>query len=655
MSGNLSPKGLPRPFASSHPEARRKALLFVESLESRRLLSTGSVGTIVTPAVATSITADFGHHGGGGGGFGGGGSGVTNPNPPSSAYTPSQISQAYSLNASATTGSGQTIAIVDAYNDPNISADLAAFDAKYGLASASLTVVNQSGQSTNLPQTDPNWSLEIALDVEWAHAAAPGAKILLVEANSASTTDLMTAVQTAAKSASVVSMSWGGSEFSGEKAYDTAAYFANPNVTFVAATGDSGGGAEWPASSPYVVSVGGTTLSLSSSGSYGSETAWSASGSWWTGYSGSGGGVSSVESLPSYQASALGTKYATGRATPDVSAVANPNTGLAVYSSVAGAGATGWFQIGGTSAGSPIWAGIVAAADQARASNHLAALSTTQTLSLLYSQYGSTASTASTYSSAFHDITSGSNLVANATKGYDLVTGLGSPVGSALVKAASTYTGVSASGVKASAAVVVATPSQPVTPHAEVIVVTLPSAPVVVIPVSTFLPIAPLVTPAPIAAASASTSSLSSSIATSTTVARALPVQPLTSPSLELRPSSYDEPALVHDWTTDPELLLDPSMPRDWPDLPPLPIEGPAPVLIVHDDAVAELVGEHYSVLAAELASSWDLSVDFESATPGAYPVLSAGAAILAWGLWEFRSRRTDRVRRKWNLDVSRN
>jgi hypothetical protein len=367
--------------------------------------------------------------------------------------------------------------------------------------------------------------------------------------------------------------------------------------------------------------------------------------------------VSSIESLPSYQATALGTKFATGRATPDVSAVANPNTGLAVYDSVAGAGATGWFQVGGTSAGTPLWAGIVAAADQARASNHLAALSSTQTLSLLYSQYGSTASTASTYSSAFHDITSGSNLVANATKGYDLVTGLGSPVGSALVKAASTYTGVSASGAKASAsaAVVVATPSQPVTPHVEVVVVTFASAPVVVTPASTFLPIAPLVTPAPIAPASASSSSLSSSITTSTTVARALPVQPLTSPSLEVRSSSYDEPALVHDWTTDPELLIDPSMPRDWPDLPPLPIEGPAPVLIVHDDAVAELVGEHYSALAAELASSWDLSVDFESATPGAYPVLSAGAAILAWGLWEFRSRRTDRVRRKWNLDISRN
>ena len=362
----------------------------------------------------------------------------------------------------------------------------------------------------------------------------------------------------------------------------------------------------------------------SASGSYGSETAWSASGSRWTGYSGSGGGASIYESLPSYQASALGSNVRqTGRATPDVSAVANPSTGLVgLRLGRRERAQTGWFQVGGTSAGSPIWAGIVAAADQARGCRtDLAALSSTQTLSLLYSQYGSTTSTASTYSSDFHDITSGSNLVANATKGYDLVTGLGTPVASALVKAASTYTGVSASGVKAaSAAVVVATPSQPVTPHAEVVVVTLPSAPVVVTTASTFLPIAPLVTPAPIAPASASTSSLSSSITTSTTVARALPVQPLTQPSLELRSSSYDEPALVHDWTTDPELLLDPSVPRDWPDLPPLPIEGPAPVLIVHDDAVAELVGEHYSALAAELASSWDLSVDFESATPAPTP-----------------------------------
>ena len=220
---------------------------------------------------------------------------MTTPNPVSGALTPAELDAAYGISTSSTSGAGETIGIVDAYNDPNIQADLAAFDKEYNLPTASLTVVNQTG-GTSLPQTDAGWSLEIALDVEWAHAAAPGAKIVLVEANSANTSDLMAAVQEAAKSANVVSMSWGGSEFSGETAYDTPAYFANPNVTFVSAAGDDGGkaGAEWPASSPYVLSVGGTTLTLSGSG-YGSETAWDASGSRFSGYSGGGGGVSTVE------------------------------------------------------------------------------------------------------------------------------------------------------------------------------------------------------------------------------------------------------------------------------------------------------------------------------------------------------------------------
>ncbi len=161
----------------------------------------------------------------------------------------------------------------------------------------------------------------------------------------------MAAVKTAASTANVVSMSWGGGEFSTEAQYDTASYFGKAGVTFVAASGDSGGssGAEWPSASPDVVGVGGTSLSLTSSGSYSSESAWSASGNYYTGYSGSGGGVSQVESTPSYQASVLGTTYAK-RATPDVASDANPNTGVAVYDSVSTSGQSGWFQVGGTSA-----------------------------------------------------------------------------------------------------------------------------------------------------------------------------------------------------------------------------------------------------------------------------------------------------------------
>ena len=232
---------------------------------------------------------------------------VSSPFPVSTAVTPATLSKVYSMSTSSSSGAGTTIAIVDAYNDPNIKADLAYFDSVYGLPTASLTIVNQSGQTSNLPSTDAGWSLEIAMDVEYAHAAAPGANIVLVEAASASINDLMTAVQTAAKMANVVSMSWGGDEFRGETAYDTSAYFAKAGVTFVAASGDSAGssGAEWPAASPYVLSVGGTSLTVSNSGTYGHEYGWSASGSWRSGYSGSGGGVcSTIEAQPSYQAAA---------------------------------------------------------------------------------------------------------------------------------------------------------------------------------------------------------------------------------------------------------------------------------------------------------------------------------------------------------------
>jgi subtilase family serine protease len=420
--------------------APRRPRFILELLESRRLLSAAGSSTTVTPAVAT-VTADIGFPPGPGGGSPV--TVITNPTPVSTALTPSQIATAYSISQSATTGSSQTIAIVDAYNDPNIQSDLATFDSQYKLPAASLTVENELGQTANLPRTNPGWSLEIALDVEWAHAAAPGAKIVLVEANSASASDLMTAVQTAAKQASVVSMSWGGSEFAGETAYDTAAYFANPSVTFLAASGDNGGatGAEWPAASPYVVSVGGTTLSLTGSGSIVSETAWNGTGSVFTGFSGSTGGASRYEPAPSYQTSALGSSV-TRRETPDVSAVANPSTGLSVYDSVPGEGQTGWFQVGGTSAGTPLWAGIVAAADQARVSAGGAALSSTQTLSMLYGM-----STTPAYASNLHDITSGSNFVATAKPGYDMVTGLGSPVASNLIAVTATF-GTTTSAVK---------------------------------------------------------------------------------------------------------------------------------------------------------------------------------------------------------------
>ncbi len=387
----------------------------IEALETRTVLSAAA-------AAATTITPELGPA-------------VSSPSP-GSAVSPQTLLSDYDFSASATAGQGTTIAIVDAYGNPTLASDLKAFDAYYGLPAASLTMVNENGQTTGLPAANAGWDMEEALDVEWAHVAAPGAKIVLVEASSASLSDLLAATQTAAKLGNVVSMSWEGSEFRGETAYDTTAYFANPNVTFVAASGDDGGasGVEWPSASPYVLSVGGTTLNAN-----GSETAWNASGSWWTGYGGSAGGVSRYEPPPSYQATALGANAAYGRLVPDVASDANPSSGVAVYTTAPGNGATGWFTIGGTSAGAPVWAGLIADADQARFAVGKPALSSSQTLAGLYSLYGTPSYPSSAYATAFHDVTSGYNFAGNAGPGYDLVTGLGSPIASNIIARAALY------------------------------------------------------------------------------------------------------------------------------------------------------------------------------------------------------------------------
>ncbi|HXX88051.1 MAG TPA: hypothetical protein VEH86_06375 [Candidatus Acidoferrum sp.] len=306
--------------------------------------------------------------------------------------SPSQIIGAYNLN-SATGGAGTTIAIVDAYDDPTIANDLATFSSNFGLPAANFI---EKKMSTTI-SVDSGWALEISLDVEWAHAIAPNATILLVEATSNSLSDLLAAVSYATSYTGVkaVSMSWGGSEFSTETAYDS--YFTAPGITFFASSGDSGAGVIWPSSSPNVVGVGGTTLNLNSNGAVTSETAWS----------GSGGGVSAYEAMPSFQTS-YGLTY-TARAVPDVSYDADPNTGVYVYDSTPYQGSAGWWDVGGTSAGAPQWAAIQALGLSAGNNNF----------------YQDAASSA--YASYFRDITSGSNGYTAGT-GYDLVTGLGSPV-----------------------------------------------------------------------------------------------------------------------------------------------------------------------------------------------------------------------------------
>jgi hypothetical protein len=397
----------------------------VECLESRLFLSAAS-SIVAEPNIVLSSAALSGISG----------------------YSPAQIRAAYGFTGISGNGSGQTIAIVDAYNDPNIASDLGVFDAQFGLSNPNLMVVNQNGGSTRSIATNAGWDTEISLDVEWAHAIAPGANILLVEASSDSLSNLMAAVNYArnVSSVSVVSMSWGGSEFSGETAYDS--YFTTPSghqgITFVAAAGDNGASAaEWPASSPNVLSVGGTTLNISSSGAYLGESAWSSGG----------GGVSQVEPEPTYQQNAQSTGY---RSTPDVAYDADPNTGFAIYDSISYDGYVGWQEVGGTSAGAPQWAALVALADQVRVAAGKGTLDgSSQTLPILYSLYSAPGTSGySSYTTYFNDVTTGSSGygwgAVSATPGYDAVTGLGTPKAAALVDALAGQTPASSSSSSSS-------------------------------------------------------------------------------------------------------------------------------------------------------------------------------------------------------------
>lgn len=269
--------------------------------------------------------------------------------------TPSQMKAAYSFSTSNTAGAGATIAIVDAYDLPTAENDLNVFSSQFGLpacttANGCFKKVNQTG-GTKYPRYNSGWGLEIALDIEWAHAIAPGAKILLVEASSNSFTNLLAAEDYASGHASYVSNSWGGGEFSGEKSYDS--HFNKSNVSFFVSAGDAGLPAEYPSSSPYVISVGGTTLVFNSDGSLQTETGWS----------GGGGGCSVYETTSTVQSGFSGYAQVNCggfRATPDVSLDANPNSGAAVYDSSTYSGQKGWYQVGGTSLSSPMWAGRAA-------------------------------------------------------------------------------------------------------------------------------------------------------------------------------------------------------------------------------------------------------------------------------------------------------
>ena len=350
----------------------------------------------------------------------------TTGSPTSVGYVPSQLRSAYKLTA--TGSSTETVAIVDAFDDPNAASDLATYRSAYGLAactaaSGCFKKVNENGAASPLPTTDFGWAEEESLDLDMVSAICPGCHILLVEASSATTADLGTAENAAAATSGVVSISnsWGASEDSTITASDTA-YFKHSGVAITASSGDGGYGVSWPASSQYVTAVGGTSLSTASNSRGWTEKVWSTSST-----EGTGSGCSAFETKPSWQTDT----GCANRTVADVSAVADPATGVAVYDSYNSCGsssfcdfllelglaqgADGWVQVGGTSASSPIIASVYALAGN--------------TSSVVYGSfpYGHT--------SSLFDVTTGSTATCSpaylctAEVGYDGPTGLGTPNG----------------------------------------------------------------------------------------------------------------------------------------------------------------------------------------------------------------------------------
>ena len=312
--------------------------------------------------------------------------------------SPAFIKKTYHL---AATGGSGTIAIVTAYHSPTVEHDIEVFNKQFGIESCTVKnkcLIRHPMDVATRMGADAGWSLETALDVEWAHALAPHAHILLVEAATPSGKNLLKAVDYARSQKDVVavSMSWGGTEFADELALD--AHFTG-GPTFFAASGDDGNGVVWPAVSPNVVAVGGTGFLIDKKkNTLISEYAWK----------GSGGGTSAFEAEPSYQSAYDIPRAHHMRAIPDVAFNADPASGYSVYSSKS------WYVIGGTSAGAPQWAAIQALGHSASNQKFYADKS-----------YPTT-------SSFFRDIVSGGNgtcaYYCDARKRYDYVTGLGSPM-----------------------------------------------------------------------------------------------------------------------------------------------------------------------------------------------------------------------------------
>jgi Ricin-type beta-trefoil lectin domain/IPT/TIG domain len=352
-----------------------------------------------------------------------------NPFVTPSGYGPAQLQSAYSL-PSSTAGSGATVALVDAYDDPNAESDLAVYRSQYGLpacttANGCFKKVNENGEASPLPPTEPpgdDWATEESLDIDMVSAACPLCHIDLVEGNTNSFDDLGTAVNAAvALGAQYVSNSYGGGDFSGESSLDI--YYNHPGVAITASAGDDGYGVSYPAASPDVVAVGGT--SLNSTGSGYTETVWGSS----SGGEGTGSGCSGYESKPSWQTDS----GCTDRTDNDVAAVADPNTGVAVYDTY---DQGGWLVVGGTSASSPIIASVYALAGVPSSGSYPA--------EYVYEQHTS---------SNINDVTSGADgtctpaYLCTGEVGYDGPTGWGTPNGVSAFKAPSSTSAPVVTGV----------------------------------------------------------------------------------------------------------------------------------------------------------------------------------------------------------------
>ena len=359
------------------------------------------------------------------------------PRPTALSLTPAQASQF---------GAGQTIYIIVAHHNPNVVAELAAFNSKFGLpacktkviatgVSQPLPVASSSGcelsvvystpasnMTSTAPAYDLGWATESALDVQWAHATAPYARIILIESASASLDELLGAIKLAnAMGPGIVSMSFGTNE--GRWTLSNSDVFTAEKMTYLAATGDQGYGVVWPAVDPNVLAIGGTSLTYSGTGTR-TEVGWS----------GTGGGTSAYVPKPSYQTNAVpGIGDLAKRTTTDVAFNADPNTGQIIATIQLGSSSVSWMSVGGTSLAAPQWAGLIAVANAVRAQAGKPPLGAPH--AVLYSQI---AATPSNYSSVFADITKGSNgncAPCSATVGYDMVTGLGTPNFASLLSA----------------------------------------------------------------------------------------------------------------------------------------------------------------------------------------------------------------------------